>query len=37
MHAAFRNNLNLERRLIDRTTYKTNRSAAMAEWRTIAN
>jgi hypothetical protein len=37
MHAAFHNNLNLERHLIDRTTYKTNRSAAMVEWRAIAN
>jgi len=32
VHANVHNHFNLERRLIDRVTYKTRRSAALAEW-----
>ena len=37
VHAAFHNHFNHERHLIDRPTYKTRRSAAMAEWRVVAS
>ena len=36
VHASFHNHFNQERHLTSRETYKTNRSAALAEWRTIA-
>src|SRR5450432_1016966 len=36
VHAALHNHFNHERHLIDRDTYKTRRSAAMAEWRILA-
>ena len=36
VHAALHNHFNHERHLIDRNTYKTRRSAAMAEWRILA-
>ena len=35
VHANVHNYFNLERRLIDRQTYKTRRSAALAEWRSL--
>jgi putative transposase len=37
VHAAFHNHFNLERHLVDRTTYKLRRSAAMAEWKILAS
>jgi hypothetical protein len=35
VHASFHNHFNLERHLIDRETYKTRRSAALAEWQNL--
>jgi putative transposase len=35
VHANVHKYFNLERRLIDRQTYKTRRSAALAEWRSL--
>ena len=35
VHAAFHNHFNQERHLTSRDTYKANRSAALAEWRTL--
>jgi putative transposase len=35
VHANVHNHFNLERRLIDRETYKTRRPAALAEWQTL--
>lgn len=35
VHANVHNHFNLERHLIDRQTYKTRRSAALAEWRNL--
>ena len=35
VHANVHNHFNLERHLIDRQTYKTRRSAALAEWQTL--
>ena len=35
VHANVNNHFNLERHLIDRQTYKTRRSAALAEWRSL--
>nr|WP_237438385.1 DDE-type integrase/transposase/recombinase [Alteraurantiacibacter buctensis] len=35
VHANVHNHFNLERHLVDRTTYKTRRSAALAEWRSL--
>ncbi len=35
VHANVHNHFNLERHLIDRTTYKTRRSAALAEWQLL--
>lgn len=32
VHANVHNHFNFERHLIDKTTYKTRRSAALAEW-----
>ena len=36
VHASVHNHFNQERHLTSRETYKTNRSAALAEWRTLA-
>ena len=36
VHATFHNHFNLERTLVSRETYKERRSAALAEWRTVA-
>ena len=36
VHASFHNHFNQERHLTDRETFKANRSAALAEWRTLA-
>ena len=36
VHASFHNHFNQERHLTSRETYKQNRSAALAEWRTLA-
>jgi putative transposase len=36
VHAAFHNHLNQDRHLISRDDYKARRSAALAEWRTLA-
>ena len=35
VHADVYNHFNLERHLVDRQTYKTRRSAALAEWQTL--
>ena len=35
VHANVHNHFNLERHLIDRQTYKTRRSVALAEWQTL--
>lgn len=35
IHASVHNHFNQERHLTDRTTYKANRSAALAEWQTL--
>ncbi|WP_426033374.1 DDE-type integrase/transposase/recombinase [Caulobacter sp. DWP3-1-3b2] len=35
VHAAFHNHFNQERHLISRETYKTQRSAALAEWQSL--
>ena len=37
VHANVHNHFNLERHLIDRTTYKERRSAALAEWQFLAS
>jgi putative transposase len=36
VHASFHNHFNSERHLVDRETYKTRRSAAIAEWQNLA-
>ena len=36
VHAAFHNHFNQDRHLISRETYKAQRSAALAEWQTLA-
>ena len=36
VHASFHNHFNQERHLVDRDLYKERRSAALAEWRTLA-
>ncbi len=36
VHAAFRNRFNQDRHLIIRDDFKTRRSAAFAEWKTLA-
>ena len=36
VHASFRNHFNQERHLVDRQTYKIRRSAALAEWQSLA-
>jgi len=35
VHASFHNHFNLQRHLVDRQTYKTCRSAALAEWQSL--
>jgi putative transposase len=35
VHASFHNHFNFERHLVDRQTYKTRRSAALAEWQVL--
>ena len=35
VHGTFHNHFNQERHLTDRETYKANRSAALAEWRSV--
>ena len=35
VHANVHNPFNLERHLVDRETYKTRRSAALAEWQSL--
>jgi len=35
VHANLHNHFNLERHLVDRETYKTRRSAALAEWQSL--
>ena len=35
VHASFHNHFNSERHLIDRQTYKSRRSAALAEWHNL--
>jgi putative transposase len=36
VHASFHNHFNFDRHLIDRQAYKTRRSAALAEWQSLA-
>ncbi len=36
VHAAFHNHFNLERHLISRLNFKAQRSAALAEWKSLA-
>jgi len=36
VHASISNHFNSERHLVDRQTYKTRRSAALAEWKSLA-
>jgi len=35
VHATVHNHFNLERHLVDRATYKTRRSTALAEWQSL--
>ena len=37
VHANIHNHFSLERRLIDRQTYRMRRSAALAEWQILAS
>ena len=37
VHANLHNHFALERHLVDRTTYKERRSAALAEWQVLAS
>ena len=37
VHANIHNHFSLERHLVDRQTYKQLRSAALAEWQTLAS
>ena len=37
VHASLHNHFNQERHLISRNDYETQRSAALAEWRTVAS
>ncbi len=37
VHASFHNHFNSERHLVDRQTYRTRRSAALAEWQLLAS
>ena len=36
VHANIHNHFNLDRHLVDRKTYKQSRSAALAEWQSLA-
>ena len=36
VHGSIHNHFNQERHLTDRQTFKANRSAAMAEWKSLA-
>lgn len=36
VHASISNHFNQERHLVDRQTYKDRRSAALAEWQSLA-
>jgi putative transposase len=36
VHASFHNHFNQERHLVDRQTYKLRRSAALADWQSLA-
>ena len=36
VHASLHNHFNQERHLVDRQTYRTRRSAALAEWKSLA-
>ena len=35
VHASLHNHFNAERHLVDRQTYRTRRSAALAEWQSL--
>ena len=35
VHASMHNHFNSERHLVDRQTYRTRRSAALAEWQSL--
>jgi putative transposase len=37
VHANVHNHFNLERHLVDRQTFKERRSAALAEWQSLAS
>ena len=37
VHASLDNHFNQERHLVDRQTYKLRRSAALAEWQSLAS
>jgi len=37
VHASMHNHFNSERHLVDRQTYKLRRSAALAEWKSLAS
>jgi putative transposase len=37
VHASITNHFNRERHLVDRQTFKERRSAALAEWRSLAS
>jgi putative transposase len=37
VHASFHNHFNAERHLVDRQTYRIRRSAALAEWQSLAS
>ncbi len=37
LHANVQNHFSLERHLVDRQTYKERRSAALAEWQSLAS
>ena len=36
VHASFHNHFNQQRNIVDRQTYKLRRSAALAEWQSLA-
>ena len=36
IHASVHNHFNAERQLVDRQTYKNRRSAALADWQSLA-
>lgn len=37
VHASLHNHFNQERHLVDRTTHKERRAAALAEWQSLAS